>query len=155
MGGNPWSSAWTHGCRRGLMLLATMGNKRPRVVASSNTDLSPVATCEDGAGLPKRFELGYWQCRWSSSLANDFVVCVNYWDCGKWKQQHKRTLIWWCFSSIWSWAPGETLGLTLVGHTWQCRCFCIITFLKALLRVCSDLIFWVKIHDQTFGGWIR
>jgi hypothetical protein len=40
----------------------------------------------------------------------------------------------------------KTLGLTLVGYTWQWRCFCVVTLLKALLGLYLQL---------TFGGWIR
>lgn len=32
--------------------------------------------------------------------------------------------------------------------------FCVVTFLKALLEVYSDIIFRVKTHDLTFNGWI-
>lgn len=32
--------------------------------------------------------------------------------------------------------------------------FCVVTFLKALLEVYSDIIFRVKTYDLTFNGWI-
>jgi hypothetical protein len=49
-------------------------------------------------------------------------------------------------------SSGKTLGLTLVGYTWQWWRFCIITLLKALLGVFLDLIFRVKTHELAFNG---
>ena len=44
--------------------------------------------------------------------------------------------------------------MALVGYTWQWRRSCVVTLLMALLEICSDLIFRVKTHGLTFGGWI-
>lgn len=49
----------------------------------------------------------------------------------------------------------KTLGLTLLGYTWQWQRFYTVTMLMALLGVCSDMNFRVKTHDLAFEGWIR